>query len=243
MPREAIPSIALLKDIAPFEGFPAEGRRFLAGLAIHNDKVYFDANRVIYERDLLAPMRSFVMEAGQRLRPKVPRLVADPRVGGSLFRIARDTRFSSDKSPYKTWAAARLWDGSGPKERSASFYLQVDAEDIYAGGGVYMFEDDQLDRFRAAISEPKSLRSLKKALAGIEHLGVGGLMLKRTPRGFTDDHPAGELLRFKGLYAGTDLDRRATKGAKVLDRALEVYEALVPLNAWLVKHVVVGTGG
>jgi uncharacterized protein (TIGR02453 family) len=240
MPREPIPSVALLKEIPKFEGFPVEGRRFLAGLAIHNDKRYFDANREAYERHVLGPMRAFVMEAGQRLRARVPRLVADPRVGGSLFRIARDTRFSSDKSPYKTWAAARLWDGSGPKERSASFYVQVDAEETYVGGGIYLFEDDQLARYREALSDPKRLKALHRALAKIEGLELGGEVLKRMPRGFDEDHPAGDLLRHKGLYAGTGLDARTARSARLVERAVAVYEAMVPLHEWLVRNVVVG---
>jgi uncharacterized protein (TIGR02453 family) len=185
-------------------------------------------------------MRAFVMEAGQRLRAKVPRIVADPRVGGSLFRIARDTRFSSDKSPYKTWAAARLWDSSGPKERSASFYVQVDAEETYVGGGIYMFEDDQLARYREALSDPKRLKSLQKALEKIEALELGGEVLKRFPRGFDEDHPAGDLLKHKGLYAGTSLDARSARSARLVERAVDVYESMVPLHDWLVKNVVVG---
>ncbi len=239
--RDPIPSQALLKEIPAFSGFPLEGRRFLAGLALHNEKGWFDAHRGEYEQHVLAPLRAFVLEAGARLRPKVPRLVADPRVGGSLFRIARDTRFSSDKSPYKSWAAARLWDARGPgKDLTAGFYLQLDAEHVYAGGGLYRFEDDQLERFRQALSDPKPLKALRAVLRRLSHLSVEGRTLKRLPRGFDADHPAGELLKHKGLYAGTDLPARVTKSAKVLDHAAQVYEALVPLHRWLMEHVVVG---
>jgi uncharacterized protein (TIGR02453 family) len=240
MPREPIPSVALLKEIPPFEGFPQEGRRFLAGLALNNERAWFDAHRESYETHVLAPLRAFVVEAGRRLRPQVPRIVADPRVGGSLFRIARDTRFSSDKSPYKSWAAARLWDGAGPgKEASPSFYIHLDAESVYAGGGIYAFTDEQLEQFRKALGDPKALRALQRILEGLE-LDIGGEVLKRLPRGFDADHPGGALLRHKGLYAGTDLRGHAARGARVLESAVEVYERLVPLNRWLLDHVVLG---
>ena len=108
--RDPIPSSVLLKEIPPFSGFTDEARRFLAGLAIHNEKPWFDAHRDEYERAVLAPMRSFVLEVGSLLRKSTPRIVADPRVGGSIMRIARDIRFSNDKTPYKPWAAARWWD-------------------------------------------------------------------------------------------------------------------------------------
>lgn len=242
MPREPMPSVALLKDVPPFTGFPVEGRRFLAGLALHNDKAWFDAHREEYEQHVLGPMRAFVVEAGSRLRPKVKRLVADPRVGGSLFRINRDTRFSSDKSPYKSWAAARLWDGAGPgKELSPSFYLHLDSETVYAGGGLYQFDDTQLERFRGAVTDDRLRHQLDRIVGKLD-LELGGQALKRRPRGYAEDHPAGDWLRFKGLYAGCSLDERAAKSAKVLDHALEVYESLVPLHGWLMEHVVLGSG-
>jgi uncharacterized protein (TIGR02453 family) len=239
--RDPIPSSALLKDIPPFAGFPKEGQRFLAGLALHNEKVWFDAHRAEYETHLLAPLRAFVLDAGGRLQKKIPRLQADPRVGGSLFRIARDTRFSSNKAPYKTHAAARMWDGTGPgKDTSAGFYVHIDVESVYVGGGLYLFEDDQLERFRRALQDPKTLASLKRVLAKLGGLGVSGQALKRYPKGFDATHPAGELALFKGLYAGTELDLRVARSAKALDAAVKVYETIVPLNAWLMRHLVVG---
>ena len=235
--RDPIPSTALLKEIPAFEGFPIEGRRFLAGLALNNDKVWFDAHRDEYEQYLLAPMRSLVLEIGTRLRKSVPGITADPRVGGSIMRIARDIRFAADKSPYKTWVAARWWEGQD-REQSAAFYFHIDAESTYAGGGIYQFDDDQLTRYRAALNEPKALAALKRALKGLEDLEIGGSTLKRPPRGFTPDHPAGDLMLHKGFYAGRDLPPRAAKSAQVIDEAVTVYKQLLPFNRWLMTHVV-----
>lgn len=239
--RDPIPSDNLLKDIPPFAGFPREARRFFVALGTHNDRSWFEAHRAEYDAYVLGPMRAFVVEAGRRLRPKVPKLIADPRVGGSVMRIARDTRFSPDKSPYKTWVAARLWDGAGPgKDFGPSFYFHVDAESAYAGGGVYMFEDEQLDRFRAALSDKRLLRMLRTILGRLTDLEVGGVALKRVPRGFAPDHPAADLLRHKGLYAGCDLNHRHVGSAAVLDDAVEVYQRVLPLHRWLMEHVIRG---
>ena len=123
--RDPIPSAQLLKDIPPFNGFPKEARRFFVGLGVHNDRHWFEAHRAEYEQHVLGPMRAFVLEIGQRLRPKVPKLVADPRVGGSVRRIARDTRFSTDKSPYKSWISARMWDSAGPVKNSGPGLLRA----------------------------------------------------------------------------------------------------------------------
>src|SRR5512134_2052219 len=80
---------------------------FLEELRLHNDREWFERNRDRYLRDVRDPMLRFVVAVGPALKKVAPRLVADPRpVGGSLFRIHRDTRFSKDKTPYKTNAAA-----------------------------------------------------------------------------------------------------------------------------------------
>jgi len=237
--RDPIPSDNLLKDIPDFKGFPKEAGRFFAGLALHNERPWFDAHRAEYEAHVLGPMRAFVVAVGQRLRKKIPKLVADPRVGGSVMRIARDTRFSGDKSPYKTWIAAHLRDGSAPsKDLSAGFYIHVDAGEVYAGGGIYMFEDDQLVRFRRALDDPKMLKGLRAILGKLDDFAISGETLKRTPRGFAADHPAGELLLHKGLYAGTNLDLRRARTVAALDDASKVYDQLVPLHRWLMQHVV-----
>jgi uncharacterized protein (TIGR02453 family) len=237
--RDPIPSDTLLKEIPEFRGFPKEASRFLAGLAIHNDRRWFEEHRAEYEASVLQPMRAFVVEAGMRLRRKVPKLVADPRVGGSLMRIARDTRFATDKSPYKTWAAARLWDGAGPgKDFGPGFYIHVDAESVYAGGGIYRFEDEQLARYRRALADRRSLRSLRTILTRIADLPLGGQTYKRVPRGFPPDHPAAGLLLHGGLYAGTDLSLARSRTRRILSDATAIYERLVPLHRWLLEHVV-----
>lgn len=237
--REAIPSGNLLKDIPPFAGFPKERRRYFQSLGANNDRRWFEEHREEYERLILAPMRAFVVEAGQKLRKKVPKLIADPRVGGSIMRIARDTRFSADKSPYKTWIAAHFRDGKH-KDSGPGFYIHVDADSAYAGGGIYQFEDDQLDRYRKAVSDPKSVKALRAALKKVDGFEIGGEALKRVPRGFEPDHPSADLLRHKGLYAGCDLDNKRVPTAGVVEDAVRVYERLLPLHQWLIDHVVVG---
>lgn len=234
--REPIPSSALLADIPKFTGFPESGEKFLAGLAKHNEKRWFDAHRDEYERGLLQPMRGFVLAVGERLAKTVPGVVADPRVGGSIFRMARDIRFSKDKSPYKTWCAARLWVGS-VKELAPSFYVHVGHDGAYAGGGIYGFEDDQLARWRAALSDAKQRAALAAALKKAKGLEVGGQHYKRVPKGFAPDHPAAELLKHRGLYAGADLDAKRLRTTKAVDEAVAVYLRLAPTIAWLRRNI------
>jgi uncharacterized protein (TIGR02453 family) len=105
----------------PFEGFPPEGLAFLAGLAEHNEKAWFDAHRAEYERGLLEPARDFVDAIGPELEAVHPGIHADPRVNGSIMRINRDTRFSKDKRPYKTHLDLWFWEGEGPSRMRPGF--------------------------------------------------------------------------------------------------------------------------
>src|SRR5210317_2244799 len=95
MPAKALPT---------FPGFPRAARRFLADLAANNDRAWFNDHKDVYKEQLVAPALDFVTVMGRKLARTAPEVVADPRSNGSgsLFRIYRDTRFSKDKTPYKT---------------------------------------------------------------------------------------------------------------------------------------------
>ena len=94
-----------------FDGFPREGLEFLAGLGKHNDRDWFEAHRVAWDEQIVPAMLAWCGALCERLSDLMPRLVFLPRVGGSLYRLNRDIRFSRDKSPYKTHVAALLWEG------------------------------------------------------------------------------------------------------------------------------------
>ena len=87
-----------------------------------------------------------------------------PRVGGSLYRLNRDIRFSRDKRPYKTHCAALLWEG-GEKHSCPGVYLHVSPEEVIFGGGLYMFEEGQLDRYRRLVADDDSGERLTEGLA------------------------------------------------------------------------------
>src|SRR5262249_21978378 len=99
--------------LVAFAGFQYELLEFLAGLRAHNDRTWFQAHREEYESLLLEPARDFVEAMGEELARFAPDVNADPRVGGSIFRIARDTRFSKDKRPYKDHLDLWFWQGAG----------------------------------------------------------------------------------------------------------------------------------
>jgi uncharacterized protein (TIGR02453 family) len=202
-----------------FRGWPSEALEFFEGLEADNSKVYWQENRDVYESMVRAPMEELLEELA-------------PEWGdGRIFRPYRDIRFSSDKSPYKTNIAAVIGD----------CYVQLSAEGLGAGRGMYEMAPDQLERYRAAVDQERSGQELADVVAKARRarLDVAGHdVLKTAPRGYPKDHPRIEFLRFKGLIAWKQWPVQgwlATRRAK--NRVTEFYELSSPLNAWLQAHV------
>src|SRR5690242_1215902 len=125
---------------------------FLEELRLHNDRDWFERHRERYLRDVRDPMLRFVADFAPVLRKIAPRLVADPRpVGGSLFRLHRDTRFSPDKTPYKTNVAAHFRHEAGRDVHGPGFYLSLDPDAVEVGGGVWHPDADALRTIRRSV--------------------------------------------------------------------------------------------
>ena len=124
---------------------------FLSELKTHNDRAWFNKNKDRFEQDIKEPFLDFISDAGPQLRKISRSIVADPRpVGGSLFRIYRDVRFSKDKSPYKTHAAAHFQSG-GKGVHGPGYYLHLEPGECFIGGGMWMPEPKVLDEIRNRI--------------------------------------------------------------------------------------------
>jgi uncharacterized protein (TIGR02453 family) len=202
-----------------FRGWPAEALEFFEGLEADNSKTYWLRNKNVYDDLVRAPMESLLAELA-------------PEWGeGKIFRPYRDIRFSPDKSPYKTHIAAVVGDG----------YVQLSANGLGAGSGMWEMAPDQLQRYREAVSEGRSGGKLTEIVANARaaKLDVTGHgVLKTAPRGYPKDHPRIELLRYKGLIAWREWPPAGwleTKRAK--DRVVEFLRLSKPLNEWLRKHV------
>jgi uncharacterized protein (TIGR02453 family) len=227
--------------IAPFTGFPKQTLSFLAGLAAHNEKAWFDAHRDDYERYYLAPSKSFVVATGEKLARFAPKVNAEPRVNGSLSRINRDIRFSKDKSPYKTHLDLWFWEGGKRGWDCSGFYFRLMPDSLFLGAGIHVFEAQPLALFREAVLDPKKGKAAEKAIAETRKAGyeVGGLEYKKVPRGLPEDHPRAELLKYKGLYTMLDLKVPKELGsAKLVDLCAGHYQKMAPLHRWLASVVV-----
>jgi len=219
-----------------FEGFPQGGLAFLRDLAEHNDRDWFEAHRSAWDLQIVPAMLEWCGALAGRLRDVMPGLVFVPRVGGSLYRLNRDIRFSRDKRPYKTHVAALLWEGA-EKHDSPGVYLHVAPGEVIFGGGIYAFEEARLDRWRKLLHNAASAERLQAALAAAKG---GGLKLEiseklqRPARGFDPEGPRAELSKYKGLAVG----KRSRSGkwlhtGQALDRAEAVARAYAPLHAWM----------
>src|SRR3954447_9608571 len=221
-----------------FAGFPRQGLEFLEALATDNTREYFDAHRATYQSQLLQPAKDFVVALGEELRARVsPRLRAEPRINGSILRINRDTRFSTDKRPYKDHVDFWFWEGDAPSRERPGLFMRLRPATVALGAGMHQFEPAALAAYRAAVADESTGRALEEALAAATALRgatVGGLAYKRVPRGFAADHSRAELLRHGALYVSGEWKLpRAVSGAAFVGWAAERLERLAPVERWL----------
>ncbi len=202
-----------------FRGWPAEALEFFEGLEADNSKVYWQRNRDVYERMVRAPMEQLLDE------------LAPDWGDGRIFRPYRDVRFSADKSPFKTNIAATV-DGG---------YIQLTADGLGVGCGMWEMAPDQLEHYRAAVGEDRSGEELVALVANARAAGLevtGHEVLKTAPRGFPKDHPRIELLRFKGIVAWREWPAGAWLGTpRAKTRVVEFLQLSKPLNEWLMTNV------
>jgi uncharacterized protein (TIGR02453 family) len=214
--------------------FGPELFRFLAELSDHNDRDWFAANKERYEQDLLEPALAFIEDFEPHLRQFAPHLRADARrVGGSLFRIYRDTRFSKDKSPYKTTAGIYFRHEQSKELHAPGFYLHLAPGDVFAGGGIWHPDAKTANAVREAIvRDPDGWR---EATADVR-LGQGEA-LKRVPSGFDKDHPLAGDLKRKDFAAIETLSEDEATGPDFIERYRRACESMVPLMRFLSRAV------
>lgn len=226
-----------------FQGFGEDGLAFLRELTAHNEKAFYDANKKRYEACLLEPARAFVGELQEELRRRVsPHVQADPRVGSSIFRIRRDTRFSRNKLPYKTYFDLWLWEGASDKGRDdPGLFLRIEHDKLTIGVGMHHIEREQLQRYREAVADDERGAALAEIVRAIEEqpgFYLGGEGYKRVPRGFDKDHPRARLLKHAGLFAHHE-DRPPPAvmfTPDFVDYVASWHEKAAPLHQWLVRQ-------
>jgi uncharacterized protein (TIGR02453 family) len=187
---------------------------FLRTLKRNNDREWFKARKAEYETHVRGPMVALLAQLAEDFRSFAPELVADPKV--SLFRIYRDTRFSADKTPLKTNAAAHFPDRR-LRKAGAGLYLEVAPKWVWIGGGIYMPETHELAAIRAHVDgHHAKLRKIVEARSFIAAAGeLHGEQLTRVPLAYPKDHPAATTSAFVNSLpaASTRLNSPTTRAS------------------------------
>jgi uncharacterized protein (TIGR02453 family) len=227
----------------PFAGFTPGAIQFLADLAQNNERAWFQPRKADYERLLKEPLEALCAALGERFATRGIPLQADPK--RSPFRIYRDTRFSKDKSPYKTHLGASFpWidgaDGAGepvdPGAHGNGGYFSFQPGEMYAGGGMWMAEKPRLDVLRRAIvEEPARVRAAIEDPAFVAEFGsvVTHESLKRIPPGYPLDHPLADMFRWKDLVFGRRLSDAEVCSPDLPDLLVDGWAAALPVFRFL----------
>mgnify|MGYP000924420434 CR=1 FL=1 len=220
-----------------FQGFPPETLKFYKNLMKNNNKQWFASHKGDFDSQVMDPARKFVIAMGERLARLSPGIIADPRTDRSIFRIFRDTRFSRDKTPYKTNLALWFWEGERPRMECSGYYFHLEPSMLMLGAGVYMFPKDLLKVYRESVADEKHGAELEKALKAIARKGgylPGGEQYKTVPRGYDPNHPRAELLKYGGLYTGIELPvPPELHTSKLVEFCFNHYKNMAALHTWL----------
>jgi uncharacterized protein (TIGR02453 family) len=207
--------------MATFSGIPVEAFEFYDELTVNNTKTWWDAHKSAYERDVRAPLTELLAELTDEF--------GDPK----LFRPYRDVRFSKDKVPIKDHQGGYI-----STEDAVGYYVQISSAGVMVAGGWYAPSPAQLRRYRDAVASGRAaqLRSLITALEKRWHLETNAL--KTRPKGYDEDTPDLDLLRFRVLTAERRYPVEAWMGSrKVLTRVRTDWRQLRPLVEWLTDVV------
>lgn len=210
---------------------------FLRDLKEHNNREWFLANKGRYEADVRDPMLRFIADFAAPLRAISRHFVADPRpLGGSFFRIYRDTRFSKDKSPYKTAAAAHFRHEAHGEVHGPGLYLHLEPGDVAIGAGIWQPDGDTLAKIRDAIVDrPDQWKRAVSGKAFTASFELWGEKLARPPKGYDPQHPLIEDLKRKDFIAMASFSEADACTPGFLDRVANAYAATAPFLSFLTK--------
>ena len=213
--------------------FGPEALTFLRALKRNNRREWFQPRKEQYDAVVRRPMIQILERLAVDLRPLAPEIVVDPKT--AIYRIYRDTRFSEDKTPYKTHAAAVFpWRGL-PKHEGAGLYFHISPDEVWIGGGMYAPQTAQLQAVREHIAgNHRRLRSIVDSGAFRRAIGaLDGEKLQRVPRGFPKDHAAAEFLKYRQFLAGRELPPAVAATPKFYPTVVETFRIVVPLIRFL----------
>ncbi len=222
---------------AGFDGFPEAGLKFLKSLKRNNRREWFQPRKDIYEQSVRAPMLALVDALNAQLARVAPDYVTDPKK--AVFRIYRDTRFSHDKTPYKTHVAAVFGRRGMSGHTGGMLYFHVSPEEVEIAGGVYRPEPETMRAVRQHVAENHA--EMTRILAGKRLRAAMGELkgdeLTRVPKGFAADHPAADVIRKKDWILDVSLEPAIATTPKLFDELRTRFLLMVPFVEFLNRGV------
>lgn len=221
-----MPRIIVLR--VKFTGFGEYAVDFYDGLEADNSKSYWDQNVAVYQGDVRAPMEALLKELSTEFGQGFGE--------GKVFRPYRDVRFAKDKTPYKTHCGGVIEAGRG----GGAYYVELGPAGLRVGGGCFHLASDQLARFRTAVDTELHGPALEKILATLRRGGwdINGDRLKSRPRGFAEEHPRIDLLRYRSVYAARTWEPADfLHEREALERVRKSWRQLRAFNEWARDHV------
>ena len=200
--------------------FPLPAADFYRDLRVSNTREFWLQNKERYDTQVREPLT------------RVVAMLKEEFGAAKVYRPYRDVRFSKDKTPHKGHQGAYV--GLAP---ACGFYVEVNDEEAFAGGGFYRAEPDALARLRAAIDDERSGTQLQGLVDGYRDDGwlITGDSLRTSPRGFTKDHPRIELLRYRSLSAMREVT--ATGEEAFAEQVRGIWRGAAPLVDWLARRL------
>jgi len=213
--------------------------KFFKALKRNNNREWFQKNKSRYEEQVRDPLLELVSDFAPELHKLSPHLVADPRpVGGSLFRIYRDVRFSKDKTPYKTGAGIRFPHENSKTVEAPGFYLHLEPGGVFAAGGIWHPQNDTLRKIRERITADS--KGYQKAISGKAFKAackLEGESLKKPPRGFDPEHPLIDELKRKDFIAVLSLTEADACEPGFKKKLAKQFRLMVPYMSYLTRAV------
>ncbi len=204
--------------MSTFEGFPADTFRYLTDLEQNNNRDWFNEHKDRYESSFLLPALAFIEAMQSPLSKAAPMLRAEPKkMGGSLMRIYKDTRFSKDKTPYKTNIGIQFRHQSGKDVHAPGVYLHVAADECFLGVGTWRPPSDALKQIREAIDQnPTEWRKVRQNKAFRGSFDLYDDRLKSAPRGYDREHPLIDDLRLKSFIGMAPITRKLLRSSDLV---------------------------
>jgi len=212
---------------------------FLRDLEENNDRVWFKANQETYETYIREPALDFINDFTAPLHKISQHFVTDSRtVGGSLFRIQRDTRFGKDKTPYKLNTGMQFRHMMAKDVHAPGFYLNIAPGECFMGVGLWRPETKHAYAIREKIdADPAAWKRATRSKRFTDVFSLEGESLVRPPKGFDADHPLIDDLKRKDFIASTRLTQKEVTSDAFLEQFTENCKKAVPFMKFLCEGV------